>query len=130
MKCPAAFATALAMTACTSTQAPRPDTDLLAAQEAPAYSTEGLATPVQVDITPAVNAEDVVCRKTAPTGTRIAVGHCAPTSEPSVTQTREQMLRDIDEMRRRQWQQEALRQNAARDVLGGTPGAGAPVPQP
>jgi hypothetical protein len=129
MKCPAAFATALAMTACKSIQAPRIDADS-AAQEAPAYSTEGLAAPVQVDITAAMNTDEVVCRKTAPTGTRIAVGHCAPTSASNDTQTREQTLRDLDEMRRRQWQQEVVRQNAIRGVLGGAPAGGAPAPQP
>ena len=130
MKCPAAFATALAMTACTSTQAPRPDTQSAAAQEAPIYSTEALTTPTQVDITAALNG-DVVCRRAAPTGTRIAVTQCESSATLSDTQTHEQMLRDLDEMRRRQWQQEAVRQNAMREVLtGGGAGAVAPAPQP
>jgi hypothetical protein len=129
MKCPAAFVTALAMTACTPTQAPRPDTASLAAQEAPAYSGEALATPVQVDIT-ALNGENVVCRRAAPTGTRIAVTQCESTVTLTDAQNHEQMLRDLDEMRRRQWQQEAVRQNAMREVLTGRPGAIAPAPQP
>jgi hypothetical protein len=120
----------LAMTACTSTQAPRPDTTSLAAREAPAYSGEALATPVQVDITPALNGDNVVCRRAAPTGTRIAVTQCESTATLSDAQSHEQMLRDLDEMRRRQWQQEAVRQNAAREVWNGGPVVVAPAPQP
>ena len=129
MKCPAAFAVVLTVAACSSTQAPRPDTGSLAAQEAPAYSREALATPVQVDITAATNADTVECRRSAPTGTRIAVNQCEPTAQnDTATTTRDQMLRDIEEIRRRQWQLEAMRQNGPTFSAG--QGAAAPAPSP
>ena len=128
MKASGLVATAFALTACMSSQTPRPDADAVAAQDAPAYAPETLAAnALQVDITPEANAETVDCRKAAPTGTRIAVQRCEVTKLSSADQMgREQMLRDIEEIRRRQFQREAAWQNAAREAV--TAGPAAPTP--
>jgi hypothetical protein len=127
MKASGLLAMAFTLTACVSSQTPRPDAGAVAAQDPPAYGPETLAaTAVQVDLMAQPNAETVDCRKTAPTGTRIAVQRCEVTTQSSADQMgREQMLRDIDEIRRRQFQREAVRQNAARAASAG---AVAPAP--
>ena len=129
MKCPGVFATTLMLTACVSSQPPRPDTGVVAAQDPHAYAQEALAAaPVQVDIAPQLNVDTVECRRAAPTGTRITTQRCESSGGTDQT-ARDQMLRDIEAIRRQHWQLEAARQNAFREAMNQGP-APAPSPQP
>jgi len=119
------------LVACVSSQTPRPETRVAAAHDVLTDAHETLAAgSVQVDITAPMQADTVECHKTAPTGTRIAIQRCESSAASSDVEqaTRDQMLRDIDTIRRQQWQLEAARQNAMQSVL--TQGAAAPAPSP
>jgi len=112
MKCAGALAITLALTACAVPKtAPNPR----GAAEVADSASEGLADVVQVPIRAnATNDENVLCRKDAATGTRIAVKRCESTSRGDAADkvARDQMLRDIEEIRRQAAQRELARQNA------------------
>jgi len=82
-----------------------------AAPTAPADT--AAAQPVKV-VTIDPNAKEPVCRRAAPTGSRIKKEFCEMPATASDTAAREQLRRDIDEVRTRQVQ---AQQQAIADAL-------------
>jgi len=68
-----------------------------------------------VDVGSSAAKDNVVCRKAAPTGSRIAAEHCEAKAGDAAADkmARDQMLRDIDEIRMQAAQRELARQDAA-----------------
>jgi len=112
MKGAGALAITLALTACAVPDAgPNPSS----ATEVVASTTEGREDVVQVGVRASATSDKVVCRKTAPTGSRIAAERCETTAGNAAADeiARDQMLRDIDEIRMQAAQRELARQDAA-----------------
>jgi hypothetical protein len=111
MKCAAVFAIILALTACAvSNTAPssRGSAEVVASESA------GLTGVEQVSIRPSATRDSVVCRKGAPTGSRIAVERCESTSHGDAADkmVHDQMLRDIEEIRMQELRRQQASQNA------------------
>jgi hypothetical protein len=104
-----AIAITLALTACAV-----PKTTPRGAAEVLGSESEAPAGVVQVNVRASATSDRVTCRKTAGTGTRIAVERCESTTRSDTADkiARDQMLRDLDEIRLQAWRRDQARQDA------------------
>lgn len=130
MKRAAAYAAALVLAACATSQ---PSGDLRVEQRPASPATEPAAdatAPLQVtavDIA-SLPPDNVDCRRRAPTGSRIAVRECESTAPPSAMEemARNRLLENVEEQRRLQWRLEQQRQRSVLETAIAVGSAAAP----
>lgn len=86
------------------------------ADPSPSTPSDAVTAPPVKEVTIDPTRREPVCRRQAPTGSRIAKEHCETAGTPASNAEREQLRRDLDEMRTRQAMRDQARAAAELDA--------------